>query len=371
MKRKCILFSISSLGLGHAARELPLIRELSKNNRIIILSYGNALKFLKEELGNTQDIVFYEKKMESPPWEEGSNFIKYNLYLIVDALISVFTIKKENKQTKKICEREQVDIIISDGNYGSFSRNIPCVLVTHQIEFQIRNPLYRKLSLFYNKKSFKKYDKIIIPDYMSKENNLSGKLSHNRTARKLPVLYCGILSQFKKMKTSKKIKYLIILSGFLHEHKEEFFSNILKELKNKKGKKVFIMGDYSTDYEKNIGKDIKIYSSFKGMDKNKIFNSSEIVISRTGYTTIMDLVELEKKAILIPTPNQSEQEYLAHYHSKKNLFNIVQSQKCVKIDFKKVKSPGRNFHKTDKSVGIIINELNSLIKQHGHRVSNN
>lgn len=360
MNKKCILFSICSLGLGHATRELPLIKELLKKNKIIILSDGNALKFLKEELKNKKGIVFYEKNKKYPLLEEGGNFIKYNYYLIKDSITTFIAIKRENKQTKDICQKEKVDLIISDGNYGSFSKAIPCILVTHQIEFQIKNYFYKKVSSIFNKRIFKRYNKIIIPDY-KEENNLSGKLAHNKIIKKIPAVYSGILSQFKKIKCKEKIKYLIIISGFLHEHKEEFFSNIIKELKNKKGKKIFIMGDYNKDYEKDIGKNIKIYSSFKGLDKNKIFNSSEIIISRTGYTTIMDLVELEKKAILIPTPNQSEQEYLANYHEKKDLFNIIKNQKCININFKKLKTAKKKFHKTKESVNIIIKEINKLL----------
>jgi len=53
------------------------------------------------------------------------------------------------------------------------------------------------------------------------------------------------------------------------------------------------------------------------------------VISRSGYTTIMDLAVLEKKAYFIPTPGQNEQEYLAKRLTK---LGIVPS--CKQADFK-------------------------------------
>jgi len=145
-------------------------------------------------------------------------------------------------------------------------------------------------------------------------------------------LHVGILSQYKKTKTKQDIDYLVIISGFLLEHKTDFYKRIIKALKNKPGKKVVILGDYLKDYHKTLTGGIEVYSSFKGLDKNELFNRSKYIISRTGYTTIMDLVELEKPATLIPTPNQSEQVYLAGYLKKKGYFNIIMSQKLITND---------------------------------------
>lgn len=48
------------------------------------------------------------------------------------------------------------------------------------------------------------------------------------------------------------------------------------------------------------------------IELEKAINQSKIILSRSGYTTIMDLSKLEKKAFFIPTPGQYEQEYLAN-----------------------------------------------------------
>ena len=49
------------------------------------------------------------------------------------------------------------------------------------------------------------------------------------------------------------------------------------------------------------------------------FNESKVVLCRSGYTTIMDLAKLRKKAFFIPTPGQYEQEYLARKLKKTGL----------------------------------------------------
>ena len=56
-------------------------------------------------------------------------------------------------------------------------------------------------------------------------------------------------------------------------------------------------------------------------------NRSRLMITRPGYTTIMELAVLGKKALLIPTPGQTEQVYLASYHSKKGNFYSVSQEK--------------------------------------------
>ena len=50
----------------------------------------------------------------------------------------------------------------------------------------------------------------------------------------------------------------------------------------------------------------------------------------------MDLLKLEKSAILIPTPGQTEQEYLAAHLKKNNWFYTVSQEKInLKKDFVK------------------------------------
>ncbi|ATU05893.1 hypothetical protein BKN14_05715 [Candidatus Gracilibacteria bacterium HOT-871] len=95
----------------------------------------------------------------------------------------------------------------------------------------------------------------------------------------------------------------------------------MEEAKALNGKKVFILGEtnkkeYSFDEKNNI----EIFSFLAGEEKNKKFQNAKVIISRAGYTTIMDLVELNKKAILFPTPNQTEQLYLAKYLGEKKYF---------------------------------------------------
>ncbi|MBK7885033.1 MAG: hypothetical protein IPJ81_15560 [Chitinophagaceae bacterium] len=91
---------------------------------------------------------------------------------------------------------------------------------------------------------------------------------------------------------------------------------------------------------KNIaGTSVKVHNHLSTKEINNAINESKLIISRSGYTTIMDLVNLQKSAVLVPTPGQTEQEYLAGYLSEKKYFYTVRQEdfslEKVLINFEK------------------------------------
>ncbi len=328
-----ILFGICSLGTGHVARILPLIKEyLKQGNNIYVLSEKNVIEFLKNDLAQefpkNKNYFLFEKEKVYPKFERGKNMLTYKLNLIIDGLKMPHRIKSENKIVEEFVKKYNIDFTIGDGDYSMYSKQVPSFMFIHQIEFMFRGLFYiaRKISSYFNLSIFKKYTQVFVYD-INGENSLSGKLAHNWFAKKANVKYIGITSHYKKIAVEKDIDYLVIISGYLAEHKVDFYNKLIKILEKKPGKKIFIMGDYVNDYHKKLKGNIEVYSSYKGLDKHKIFNRAKMIVSRTGYTTLMDLIEFEKPAVLIPTPHQSEQEYLAQYHKNKGYFNIVDSQK--------------------------------------------
>ena len=63
----------------------------------------------------------------------------------------------------------------------------------------------------------------------------------------------------------------------------------------------------------------------------EIIAASENIISRSGYTTIMELVSMGRTAMIIPTPGQTEQEYLAEYLSEKGWFDTIAQKEINQI----------------------------------------
>ncbi len=356
------LFCISSLGLGHATRTLALVNSYIDTHSIHILCTGKALVYLKTALDG-KEVTFYDIP-DYPPLERGKN-IAFYWYLITDSLATTRIIRQEHRFVEKLCGELKPQFIISDGRYGAYVKGIPSCIISHQISFVMPKGFgfFQKIADYFNYKTFKKFDHVFIPDYKDDAAALAGTLSHNSMLEKLPHTFVGILSSIQKKNTIKDIDYLFVLSGYLEEHKEEFIKILIEGAKQLAGKKVFVLGEPQGREVTTIPQhSIEIIPSVSGEQRADLFNRAKYVISRSGYTTIMDLVELETPAYLIPTPGQTEQEYLAVYLGSKQYF--LTSSKAV--NFSRLLTAQSNFlykplWKTKDSLITIHNVLSKLL----------
>lgn len=316
------LFAVSSLGLGHATRSLVLIHDfLAKGYRITVLSTGNALAFLRLELADYPDIEWLDWP-DYPPLERGVGW-RFYAYLFFDLLTTWHRIREEHSQFESLAER--YDFIFSDGRYGVYSRWVPSFILSHQIAFIPPKGLQQVgwLSDYINVFALKKFDRIFIPDYPCPGQNLAGHLSHTAALRNTRHEYVGILSSYPHQDIEQDIDYLFVISGYLSEHKGAFVRNLLTQAQQLPGKKVFVLGDAQADpslYQEAVSEQLNVYPLATGDLRQELFCRAKCIISRSGYTTVMDLVEHDKQALLIPTPNQTEQEYLGHYLGDQNYF---------------------------------------------------
>jgi UDP-N-acetylglucosamine transferase subunit ALG13 len=319
MKKNKALFAVSSLWFGHATRTLVIIKYyLNLWYQIDIISFWNALNYLKSELRNK--VGFIELK-DYPPLERWK-WLNFYYYLIIDIIKTNYLIKKENNYIKKI--EHNYDFIFSDWKYGIYSKKIPSFLLTHQLSFIMPKwlKIFLKISDYFNYKSFKKFTYIFIPDYKDIDSSLAWILSHPEWVNKLDHSYIWILSSLSnlKLENENKIDYLFTITGYLMDDKDSFVDNLIKQSEKLNWKKVFILWDTRSNTKKELDNNIVLYPYVSWLKREEFYKNAEIIISRAWYTTIMDLVELEKKAILYPTPNQTEQEYLAKFLSWKKIF---------------------------------------------------
>lgn len=320
-KYKNALFSVSSLWLGHATRTLAIIKYyLDLGFSITIISYWNALNFLKQELVDSKNIDFIE--LQDYPALERWVWLKFYYYLIIDILRVKSLIKKENKFVNSLWNN--FDFIFSDGRYWVYSKGIKSYLLSHQISFELPKKLsiFKKISDLGNYNYFKNFNSILIPDFEDEKFSLAWKLSHNHILEKLNYNYVWPISSYLDLKNKQKnIDYYFIISWYLEEHKENFVNKLIEQAKYLEWIKVFVLGDTFSDYVKHIKEyDITIYSSVSSTQRLDLFSRANVIISRAWYTTVMDLILNDKKAILFPTKNQTEQEYLATYLDDKWLF---------------------------------------------------
>lgn len=359
---KKILFAISSLWLWHATRSLVIINHfLNKWYEVDIVSYWNALNFLKSEIKN-EKVIFFELK-DYPPLERWK-WVKHYVYLTIDIVKTKKTIKKENSFLKSI--EKKYDFIFSDWRYGFHSKNKYSFLISHQLNFIMPKWLkfLWKIVNYSNYRYLRKFNHILIPDYQNINNSLAWYLSHPEWLNKINHTYIWILSSlYNNLNNNEKIDYLFTISWYLTENKDSFINYLIDFAKKLEWKKVFVLWDAKNNYEKKLENNITIYSYVCWEKRKELFKKADIIISRAWYTTIMDLVELEKKAILFPTPNQTEQEYLAIYLENKWHFVFGNENNDLEKLEKKVRKKEINFwwkNKTIDSLSQIDNIINKI-----------
>lgn len=318
-----IIYAVCSWGLGHATRSLPVIRKLvSEDHDLTIISHGRSLELLKKELG--ENLKFIE--LEDYPMLLSENSRQFMAKSMIYWPTFIGSLHNGFSYVKNLLEKEKFDRIISDARYDIYSRSIPSFFISHQI--RIMNPLRFKMfergSEIFNLFFFKRYAGVIVPDY--KEDNLSGDLSHNlHRIDENKLHYVGVLSDFEKKKKTKDIDYLISISG-PEPQRTMLEEKIMSQVNDLNGKVVVTLGK-TENIDKYNSKNIETYSFLPKKEREDFLNRAKLVVSRSGYSTILDLSVIGAKALMTPTPGQIEQEYLGQYHNKKGSFYCVNQEK--------------------------------------------
>lgn len=326
---KTILVAPLNWGLGHATRCIPIIKALQENNYIpIIASDGVALALLRKEFPYIQTLELPSYHIEYA--KNGKNF-KWKLIKNLPKMITA--ILDEKKMVNNWIKKHGIDGIISDNRLGVFSKKVPSVFMTHQLNVMTGNTTWftSKCHQYF----IKKYNECWVPD-TDETVNLTGDLGHLKS-NELNLKYIGPLSRMKKKDTPKIYDLMIILSG--PEPQRTFLDEKLqKETANYPGKVVFVQGVVEkTQSKKEVG-NVTYYNFMNSKQLEQTFNESEFVLCRSGYTTVMDLAKLGKKAFFIPTPGQYEQEYLAIKLQEENLVPYAMQDDFSIEDLSKVKS---------------------------------
>ncbi len=345
MKPK-VLFGILNWGLGHATRSIPLIKAyIEKDFEVAIASDGDALVFLKKEF---PDLSFYKLPGYNVKYPYKSIFFNILRYLpnILNAII------KENKEIKKIIESIKPDLIISDNRYGVRNKKVKSIIITHQINLRLTNKFLTKAGTILNERLIKLFDELWIPDL--KNNLLAGELSI--VPESFNYHYLGALSRFKYVKLKKKYDIAVVLSG-PEPQRTYFEKKILNQFENMSLKSIIVLGKMDEEKEWYLNDKVKVKSHALSDELNDILNRSELIVSRSGYSTVMDLVVLKKKAVLIPTPGQSEQEYLAEYLKQKKMFYCM-DQELFDINIALKKAEDYSTVIIHKRLEEILNSIN-------------
>lgn len=315
MPRKKVLIAPLDWGLGHATRCIPVIRELLKSGHEVVIAADGSIKLLlQEEFPQLRFVHLSGYGLAYSSWMPA--WLKI-LFLVPQIIMAAFG---EHRWLKKTIRMLRPDVVISDNRFGLWNKSVCTVYITHQV--MIKCPAWLKIFepvlYFIHRAIIRRYNFCWIPDYPG-TSNLSGDLSH-RYPLPANAAFISPLSRFAHTNENPPVEYdaCIILSG--PEPARSAFEKIIrKQLQSYSGRTVFVLGKPGSGGDVIAGHS-RIASHMPAADLLKIIRASRLVICRSGYSSVMDLHALRKQAVLIPTPGQTEQEYLAGYLSSQKIF---------------------------------------------------
>ncbi|QEC67485.1 glycosyltransferase [Panacibacter ginsenosidivorans] len=304
-------------GLGHASRCIPIIKYLQKRGcKVIIASDGEQLNLLKKEFPGLEFVKL-----------KGYNvrYSKYKRWLGAKILWQtpkiLLRIRHEHTDLGGIVDKYDIDVVISDNRYGLHTNKVPCIFITHQLIVKSPFPWLQNFIQKINYRFISRFTECWIPDFEGKKN-IAGLLSHPEIMPPGINKYIGPLSRFsREEKKGNVYKYFFVLSG--PEPQRTILEEKIMLITPKLSGKILVVRGKPTEPESDIAPGlINIKNHLTTDEMQNAFLQSEYIISRAGYTTIMELLSLGKKSILMPTPGQTEQEYLADH--------LMQQQWCYK-----------------------------------------
>ncbi|MBL7943788.1 MAG: hypothetical protein JNM00_13530 [Flavobacteriales bacterium] len=308
-----ILVAPLDWGLGHATRCVPLIRRyLAEGHEVVLAGNGRSGLWLKQHFPNLpflNDIP----GMEITYPERGS--IPWHLFKQYRRMMKV--VHAEHQWLEEKLERQHFDLVLSDNRYGLFSSNTKCVILTHQLFPIVPRLLTRRVHRLIADWT-SRFSEIWVPDDENFDDSFSGALSHGRF--RSPLKYIGPLSRFGRpiAHATKDLDIFASISG-PEPARSAFEHKVVQLCASLQLKAHIVCGTPDVHIEADHGHIVRTPDLPDELYAN-LCARSKLVICRSGYSTLMDLHQLGTKALLVPTPGQSEQEYLAEWWNHKHGF---------------------------------------------------
>ncbi len=305
INKPTVLVAPLDWGLGHATRCIPIIHALvNEGCPVIIAASGSSKQLLQTEFPHLHymELFGYNIQYSKSRWLLPFSII-YQIPKIINA------IKNEHRWLNKIITQYSIDVVISDNRFGLYSNQTTNVFITHQLTIKAPFSWVEKILRKINYHFINRFNECWIPDTRS-EFNIAGDLSHPAEMPDIPAFYIGILSRFKRDESiSIKYKYCFLLSG-PEPQRTILQKMILKDIYLLKEKSLIVRGKPNSNKSLESSDIIEIKNHLPQNELEQALQQSEYIICRSGYTSLMEILSLQKKSIVIPTPGQTEQEYL-------------------------------------------------------------
>ena len=310
---KKILIAPLDWGLGHTTRCISIVRFLLDTGSSVIVACNPEQKaLLQKEFNN---ISYLDLKGYEIAYSKHKNLFPLKLIAQLPKIAS--RIFLEHQWLQKVIDAYQIDLVISDNRFGLYTSKVTCIFITHQLTIKAPFAWLEHFLQRINYSYINRFTQCWVPDYAG-EKNIAGLLSHPKKLPNIPVHYIGPLARFKKEETTT-IHYqcCIILSG--PEPQRSLLEElILLQLPALKGNFLLVRAKPNAPALNISLPNVTIHNHLNSRELQEAINASAFVVTRSGYTSVMELLALQKKLVLIPTPGQTEQEYLAqqlmHHH---------------------------------------------------------
>jgi uncharacterized protein (TIGR00661 family) len=355
LQKPYVVYALLDWGLGHTTRSIPIIKHLIElNYNILVACNSNQKAVLIKEFPEIsfKELEGYELRYATKGWLT-------ILYIILQIPKILIKINRENRWIRGLLLDHKPDFIVSDNRYGFYSSKIPSIFVTHQLNIRTGLGSWAdKLIRFFNYRFINRFTICWVPDFAETEN-LAGPLSHPTQLPNVPVQWLGALSRFKHCDPSPgKTDVLIILSG-PEPQRTLLEKKILADAILLKHQFVLVRGLPGNSDALNTSAHIKVFNYLSAFELNNYLCNASFVIGRSGYTSIMDYMKVGVKAILIPTPGQSEQQVLAHHMQQSGLaLSIQQNEFSLSNALEKAAEFSYKKHNWDMDrYKIVINEF--------------
>jgi UDP-N-acetylglucosamine transferase subunit ALG13 len=317
---KKILVAPLDWGLGHASRCVPIIEALLEQDvEVFIGSNGRASHYLKAVFPALQHLPLPAYAVRYP----SKNMI-WNMAMQSVRLTRVA--RREFLEVQRYVQQYGIDAIISDNRFGCWSPQIYSVFITHQIALKL--PWWLQCGNAINQKLIKQFDGCWLPDVEGGEG-LAGSLV--KPLEGTPISYIGTLSQISAIPTRPTLKYKIValLSG-PEPQRTKLEQELLTQIEQW-GEPALIIRGKTEDYvQQKYCSNIEMISFLESQQLATALCEAEAIVCRPGYSSLMDLGVLQKRALLIPTPGQTEQIYLARRMAQLN-YSPFQHQHELKL----------------------------------------
>ena len=312
--KKRVLVAPLNWGLGHVTRSIPLIQALERNGvEVVLASDGDALHLLRAEFPHlaAEELPSYKIRYA------GTNMVR-NIALQLPRIL--YAVRAEHSATARLIRKYQLDGVISDNRYGCFSAQTPSVLLTHQLYLKVPAPGLQWMANRVLRLALQKFHQVWVPDIAEKAGSLSGELSHGEKAVHRAVAYIGPLSRMQAAHEEDfSYDVAMVLSG-PEPQRTVLEQKLLEQALEMPYNCIVVQGKTAEKQHHFAADHVEVVSFLTAGDLQEVLNASRYVVCRSGYSSLMDLAILGKKALLIPTPGQTEQEYLAMHFAEDKIF---------------------------------------------------